>query len=319
MSPSSSGSLRIFRVAGVDVFVHWSWFLVAWLFLSGASSQMLLLEAAIYVTLFAIVLIHEFGHVLATRQVGGESRDILLWPFGGIAFVKAPPRPGAELWAVAAGPLVNVVLYPILLWLLILGDAQGWFVRSPELGYYLREVSKINERLLLFNLLPIYPLDGGQMLRALLWYKVGRAKSLQFATAFGLIALPIVFLSTIHLGWIRMRGFSDLIFPGIMAAMIGYECYRGYQRAKSLKQLAEMPRHPSVACPSCHESPPGGPIYVCGSCGNRFDPFSTHAICPHCNTLQPAIPCAHCGTVSSSERWGVKPRGSADDPPVIEI
>src|SRR5438477_7968109 len=67
-----------------------------------------------YLSLFVIVLIHEFGHALACRQVGGVANRIVLWPLGGVAFVNPPRRPGAYLWSIAAGPLVNVALIPIL-------------------------------------------------------------------------------------------------------------------------------------------------------------------------------------------------------------
>jgi Zn-dependent protease len=68
-----------------------------------------------YLALFSIVLMHEFGHALACRQVGGTADQILLWPFGGVAYVNPPQRPGAMLWSIAAGPLVNVALFPLLL------------------------------------------------------------------------------------------------------------------------------------------------------------------------------------------------------------
>ena len=67
-----------------------------------------------YLALFVIVLLHEFGHALACRQVGGTADRIMLWPLGGVAFVNPPQRPGATLWSLAAGPLVNVALLPIL-------------------------------------------------------------------------------------------------------------------------------------------------------------------------------------------------------------
>ena len=56
---------------------------------------------------------HEFGHALACRQVGGKANQIMLWPLGGVAYVSPPQRPGAMLWSIAAGPLVNVVLVPV--------------------------------------------------------------------------------------------------------------------------------------------------------------------------------------------------------------
>jgi Zn-dependent protease len=58
-------------------------------------------------------LFHEFGHALACRQVGGQADLIVLWPLGGVAYVSPPPRPGALLWRIAAGPLVNVLLVPV--------------------------------------------------------------------------------------------------------------------------------------------------------------------------------------------------------------
>ena len=106
------GSLRLFRLFGIDVFLHWSWVLVAyWQIQSrGDAYDSRVWAAAEYASLFLIVLLHEFGHALATRSVGGEVNRIVLWPFGGVAFVKPPQRPGAVLWCIAAGPLVNVVL-----------------------------------------------------------------------------------------------------------------------------------------------------------------------------------------------------------------
>ena len=69
-------------------------------------------NVAEYLALFLIVTIHEFGHALACRQVGGQANQIVLWPLGGVAYVNPPQRPGATLWSIAAGPLVNVVLAP---------------------------------------------------------------------------------------------------------------------------------------------------------------------------------------------------------------
>ena len=77
--------------------------------------------------LFLIVLMHEFGHQLACRQVGGQTHDIMLWPLGGVAYVSPPQRPGAQLWSIAAGPLVNVALFPDF--------HRVWcFWRGPRIG-----------------------------------------------------------------------------------------------------------------------------------------------------------------------------------------
>src|ERR1700682_6554747 len=110
------GALRLFRFAGIQVYLHFSWFIVAAFEVTQFSKRYQspiwgLLE---YLALFLIVLLHAFGHAFACRQTGGEADRIILWPLGGIAFVNPPPRPGAYLWSMAGGPLVNVILFPIL-------------------------------------------------------------------------------------------------------------------------------------------------------------------------------------------------------------
>jgi Zn-dependent protease len=136
MPTARRGSIRLFRFAGIDLFLHWSWFLVAAFEIYnrvGRYSSVIwnLLE---YLALFLIVMLHEFGHALACRQVGGVANRITLWPLGGIAYVNPPPRPGATLWSIAAGPLVNVVLCPVLfiigLQVRFVGEIDGGLARS---------------------------------------------------------------------------------------------------------------------------------------------------------------------------------------------
>src|SRR5690349_10939252 len=114
--PTERGSFRLFRVAGIEVFLHWTWFLLAAYGVQRWSEEFSSPIWAIYLFLgsFALVTMHELGHALACRQTGGRADRIVLWPLGGIAFVRPPHRAGAMLWTIAAGPLVNVVLFPIL-------------------------------------------------------------------------------------------------------------------------------------------------------------------------------------------------------------
>src|SRR5208282_3140551 len=143
-----------------------------------------------YLALFGIVLLHEFGHALACRQVGGTADRILLWPLGGVAYVNPPPRPGATLWSLAAGPLVNVALLLPLGALggrYLLEELQGLPGPQSDIAALITAVLSINIGLLIFNILPIYPLDGGQILRSLLWFVMGRARSLAVATVLGLV------------------------------------------------------------------------------------------------------------------------------------
>src|SRR6478672_9608212 len=180
-APPMAGSFRLFRAAGITVSLHWSWLIVAAIELQDRTSAYgsRVWNLAEYLTLFGIVLLHEFGHALACRQVGGRADHIVLWPLGGVAFVAPPPRPGAWFWSIAAGPLVNVALVPLTFGVVLLAGSQGLRESDPDVYKFLFELARINLGLLIFNLLPIYPLDGGQILQALLWFVVGRARSLQ--------------------------------------------------------------------------------------------------------------------------------------------
>ena len=128
MPGKRKGSIHLFRLAGIDVFLHWSWFLVALFEIQSRKRNYgsLLWNVAEYLSLFLIVLLHEFGHSLACRQVGGTANTIVLWPLGGVAYVDPPQRPGATLWSIAAGPLVNVALFPVLYAALMIARMSGW-------------------------------------------------------------------------------------------------------------------------------------------------------------------------------------------------
>src|SRR5436309_15385986 len=157
MLPTQRGSFRLFGFAGVQVYLHWSWLVVALIEINMRSRQYgsYVWNVLEYLALFGIVLMHEFGHALACRQVGGKAEQIILWPLGGVAYVAPPPRPGATLWSIAAGPLVNVALVPVLGILWIVSRSFHWPEALPNAHAYLIAISIINFGLLIFNLLPI--------------------------------------------------------------------------------------------------------------------------------------------------------------------
>src|SRR5256885_13384996 len=162
-----TGAIRLFRFAGITVYLHFTWFIVAAIFVTSFARRYEsrvwgLLE---YLALFCIVLMHEFGHAFACRQVGGVPDRIVLWPLGGIAFVNPPPRPGAYLWSIAAGPLVNVALIPIIGAAFTAALHQHAVGGSRDSLVFWAQLRFINYGLLIFNLLPIFPLDGGQIVR----------------------------------------------------------------------------------------------------------------------------------------------------------
>jgi Zn-dependent protease len=299
MTPTQEGSIRLFRAAGINVFIHWSWFLVAFWAVDNrvgyySSPIWNLVE---YLGLFLVVLMHEFGHSLAARQVGGHSDTIVLWPFGGVAYVRAPERPGATLWSIAAGPLVNVVL---VIALLLVDALAGTEIRSalPDVGRFLRAMLYINIMLLVFNLLPVYPLDGGQMLRSLLWYPLGRVRSLQIATVIGFVGVGALALYALN---------ERSIWMGVMTAFIFMNCRQGWKQAQALAQLAALPRRDGYSCPECSTTPPAGELWRCGNCENAYDPFADHGTCQHCGSQYSIALCPGCGTWNRLEEWRKSP------------
>lgn len=225
MLPTNQGSVRLFQFAGINVWLHWSWALVAIWALSERQNlySTPLWNLAEYVALFAIVLLHEFGHSLACRQVGGSSNQIVLWPLGGVAYVDAPARPGAQLWSIAAGPLVNLALIPVFMVLPFLLQLTGLAPDSDDFWNWLYSVSLINVVLLVFNILPVYPLDGGQILRSLLWFKFGPRKSLLFASGVGLLGAA---------GLALLALFWGSIWLAVLVFFIGHNCWQAFQAAK---------------------------------------------------------------------------------------
>lgn len=298
MSTAPQGTLRLFRFAGIDVFLHWSWFLVAVYEINqrGQMYSSVLWNALEYLALFGLVLLHEFGHALACRQVGGQADRILLWPLGGVAIVDPPQRPGATLWSIAAGPLVNVALIPVFLALDRLTGASGWAEAWPNAQTLLRMVALINFGLLVFNLLPIYPLDGGQILRALLWFPFGRVRSLMIAAAIGLLGVGALAL----LAWDRRS-----IWIGILAAFILLNCWQGLRQALWLARLAKAPRRAGWACPSCGAAPLIGAHWLCGRCRTPFDTFASQAVCPRCQAAFDVTRCPDCNRPHPLSAWAV--------------
>src|SRR3954452_286782 len=232
------GTIRLFRFSGIQVYLHFSWFLVAAYELTQrrglySSAAFALGE---YIALFGIVLLHESGPALACRQTGGEANRIVLWPLGGIAFVNPPRRPGAMVWSIAAGPLVNVILLPILSAVLAVSSSAA---EPTDLSLFIWHVWWINIALLIFNILPIYPLDGGQILRSLLWFGVGEIRSLQIASVIGLVG------SVVMAGVFLLLG-MDIFWTAIMALFLISRAIAGWQYAKVLVQEEEANRQAAL-------------------------------------------------------------------------
>jgi len=294
------GAFRLFQAFDITVWLHWSWFIAlaygfeqrqgiyrsqGWIF-------------AEVVGMFLIVLLHEFGHSLACKQTGGHADEIVLWPLGGVAYVRPPNRPGAVLWSIAAGPLVNVVLVPVLFGVCFVVGRIDLYHNDPDLLHFLSRLAKINLVILIFNLLPIYPLDGGQILRSLLWFVIGAVRSLYAVVVIG-------FIGAIGMGLLALK--SGDVWFGLIALFAASRCWAGFKQAKVLGKIEAMPRHAGFKCPSCGELPFQGEFWTCNRCLKPFDAFACGARCPQCDQEFPTTTCPSCRASAPLVAWRSAP------------
>ncbi len=188
------GAYRIARLAGIDVKVHWTFLiLLGWIFFSyyreTNSVETGLYGIGFVLAVFACVLAHEYGHALTARRYKVRTRDITLLPIGGLASLeRLPEKPSEELVVAIAGPLVNVAIAIVLAIYLALTSQMGNF--TPDFNtidprYFAENLLLVNVVLVLFNLIPAFPMDGGRVLRALLAMRWTRAKATRFAAGIG--------------------------------------------------------------------------------------------------------------------------------------
>jgi hypothetical protein len=207
------------------------------------------------------------------------------------------------LWSIAAGPLVNLVLVVPTLVAWHYGTAQGWHVELPDVYRYVVVLFWINLFIFIFNMLPIYPLDGGQILQALLWFGLGRWRSLQVASLTGIFFGGALFLLTLLFGVAWNLGMEGIIL-GVLALFIVFRSLVGLQQSRAVLFLLSLPRHEECACPHCGMNPPRGTFWVCSEhCQARFDLFDARGRCPACGAWYLKPECPHCGRGNHVDRW----------------
>ena len=185
-------SWRVGRLAGVDLRIHATFvLLLGWIWVSywmaGRSTEALLHGAGFLIALFGCVVLHEMGHATAALKFGIRTRDITLLPIGGLARLeRMPEEPKQELWIALAGPAVNASVAAILYgWLSL---TQAWAPLGQlnlVSGPFVERLLLANLSLVLFNLIPAFPMDGGRVLRAFLASRTTYSKATELAAALG--------------------------------------------------------------------------------------------------------------------------------------
>jgi len=209
MTPGGrSDHIRIARVFGIPIYLHFSWLiifgLIVWTLSTGyfpgrypdlpASSNWAkgLVASLLF---FVSILLHELGHALVARRYGLRTRSITLFIFGGVAQLEKDPRDGrAEFWMAAAGPLVSLALAGLFYVFALLP-----FI-GPSVAAVANYLALINLVLALFNLVPAFPMDGGRILRGALWRSLGKARATRIASGAGtFFALSLIFAGVLNL------------------------------------------------------------------------------------------------------------------------
>jgi Zn-dependent protease/predicted transcriptional regulator len=183
---------RLGEFAGIGVYVHATFLLLlVWVaivhWLDGGSLKSVISGLTFVLALFACVVLHEFGHAFAARRYGIKTRDITLLPIGGVARLeRMPEKPAQELWVALAGPAVNVAIAGLLFaWLTATAAIEPLGALDVTSGPFLERLLVVNISLVLFNLIPAFPMDGGRVLRALLAMNMEYTRATQIAAAIG--------------------------------------------------------------------------------------------------------------------------------------
>jgi Zn-dependent protease len=185
------GSWRIGTAFGIDIHVHWTFLLLPlWLLFSQASAagwEVAAFLVSVVTALFGCVVLHELGHALAARRFGIRTRDITLYPIGGVARLeRIPEKPFQELAIAVAGPAVNVVIAIVMALVLLVGTLlYPPLITQTIGGQFLYFLMLLNVLMVLFNLVPAFPMDGGRVLRAILSLRLGHLRATRFAVWVG--------------------------------------------------------------------------------------------------------------------------------------
>lgn len=226
-------SWTIGRIAGIKVRMHWTFLLLlAWVGVSFAVAGQgweAGARAIVFVlAIFGCVVLHECGHALVARHYGVPTQDITLLPIGGVARMqRIPSEPEKELWIAVAGPAVNVVIAAILAFGLLISGGLGAVTSEPSLtASFFTNLMAVNIALVVFNVLPAFPMDGGRILRAFLAMRMDYLKATNIAAGIGQ-AMAILF-GIVGLFW------NPLLLLIALFVYLGAEAEAQAVRLKSL-------------------------------------------------------------------------------------
>jgi len=215
-------SWKLGSLFGIGIYVHATFLLLpAFVFLANVGTGqigMALYAVMMIPAVFSCVVLHELGHSLTARRYGIETRDITLYPIGGVARLeRLPQRPLEEFWIAVAGPAVNVVIVTLLAGIVLTVAAMDFSTLTASLlGLVLFHLLIANVVLVVFNMLPAFPMDGGRVLRALLATRLGQLRATTIAVQIG-VAMAAAF------GIVGLLYNPMLVLVGVFVFIVGQQ------------------------------------------------------------------------------------------------
>jgi Zn-dependent protease len=260
-------SWRIGKVSGIDLFIHWSFLLAPALVLFSNlhyGVDAALMSVFITLSIFGCVVLHELGHALAARTYDIATRDITLYPIGGVARLeRMPEQPKSEMVIALAGPAVNVVIAAGLwigLTLSGLVPSLALLVHGSLGQVFLMNLLIANIALVIFNMIPAFPMDGGRVLRALLALFTGRLRATEVAANIG-----VVFAGLFVIGGL-MGHTPMLMFVGMFVFFAGQQ-ERMLVRATEYQRRMRQASGPTITVQPAPHAPTAS-----GGSGFAWDP-----------------------------------------------
>ncbi|MDQ6960170.1 MAG: site-2 protease family protein, partial [Mariprofundaceae bacterium] len=239
-------SLKLGKLFGIGIYVHWSFFLLPLfvLFANRGNAQFHIgFNLSLLAGVFGCVILHELGHALMARRFGIGTRDITLYPIGGVAKLeKMSEKPWEELWIAVAGPAVNVVIASALIFGLTVAAA----IWSPSLawgsvvGQWFVVLMALNIVLVVFNMLPAFPMDGGRVFRAVLSMWMDRLQATRIATNVGMVVILIFGLGVVTLTLLLGSPNFFILFVMMFVIFMGRMEVR-YLEWKRRMELEDLP------------------------------------------------------------------------------
>ncbi len=274
------------RYFGINVRLHFTFLIYA--FYRVQQYHNLLYGFVFIAGLYLCILLHEFGHALAARWADGEAHDILLWPLGGLAMCRPAWHPTAHLICTVAGPVVTLLLFLLSLGMNLLLGAYAPHISS--VGYarlWLGDMTSLNLLLLVFNLIPAFPMDGGRILRDTLWHWMSAEKATAIAVWVSRFIASLGILWAIYHQdyWLILLAVFILLQAQSEYRLLAFESagHYGFSIRERLKRgRRQRVFHQAVAA---RQTEQGVAFHHCTSCGRteHDDPCLEFRVCTECN------------------------------------